>query len=335
MTTQLSIVEMVNARRLIEGPPDKLMCVSPLKHKWAWDMMDTMENNTWMPKSIAMNDDITCYKERLDDAERNMYDRALAFLSNLDGIQFNNLITNIGNKITSPEVSMVISRQAYEEANHVRAYSTMVEAISLDPQKIYGMYLSDELLAKKNEFIMAQSDALSENYTAENFALAVVGNICLEGIYFFSGFLGFYVLAKNGKMLRSADQIKYIQRDELAHLEVFIHMYHTLQHERPELFTEAFYQKAEKLIRSAVELEIEWGKYIIDGGVLGVTDAIIQDYIKHLANVRVARLGWNPLYPGIKNPAGWVDKFSAVNGVETNFFEGKPTDYQAGGGLEW
>lgn len=331
----MNIIEMINARRLINGPEDKLMCVSPLKHKWAWDMMDSMENNTWFPKSIAMNDDKLCYAERLDDAERAMYDKALAFVSNLDGIQFNNLITNIGSHITSPEVSMVVARQAYEEANHVRAYATMIEAVSADPLKIYGMYQTDEILEKKNQFIMTQSDALSENFSPENFALAVIGNICLEGIYFFSGFLGFYVLAKKGLMLKSADQIKYIQRDELTHLEIFIHMYYTLTVENPEIFTEAFYQKAQQLIRDAVELETAWGKYIIAGGVLGVTDTIVTEYIKHLANERVRRLGWNPLYPGVKNPVGWVDKFSAVNGVETNFFEGKPTDYQAGGGLDW
>ena len=331
----MNMTEMINARRLIEGPEDRMMCVNPLKHKWAWEMMDRMENNDWRPKSIAMNEDIVCYKDRLDDAERTMYDRSLAFLSNLDGIQFDNLITNIGAHITSPEVSMVMSRQAYEEANHVRAYSTMTEAVSLDPAKIYGLYLTDEILSKKNQFIMQQSDALAEGFTAQKFALAVVGNICLEGIYFFSGFLGFYVLAKNGKMLKSADQIKYIQRDELTHLDVFVHMYHTLQHERPELFTPEFYKKAEAIVRSAVDLEISWGSYIIEGGVLGVTPAIIDEYIKYLANERVAALGWAPLYPGAKNPVGWVNKFSAVNGVESNFFEAKPTDYQAGGGLLW
>lgn len=331
----MNMMEMINARRLIEGPEDRLMCVNPLKHKWAWDMMDQMENNSWFPKSVAMNDDIVCYNDRLDNAERGMYDKALAFLTNLDGIQFNNLITNIGSHITSPEVSMVMSRQAYEEANHVRAYSTLTEAVSLDPQKIYGMYLTDEILAKKNQFIMTQSDALAEGFTAEKFALAVVGNICLEGIYFFSGFLGFYVLAKNGKMLKSADMIKYIQRDELTHLDVFVHMYHTLQHERPELFTPEFFVKAERIVRDAVELETSWGCYIIEGGVLGVTDAIVTERIKFLANQRVERLGWAPLYPGVKNPTPWVEKFSAVNGVEANFFEAKPTDYQAGGGLDW
>ncbi|MPQ56358.1 ribonucleotide-diphosphate reductase subunit beta [Duganella sp. FT27W] len=330
----MNLIEMINARRLINGPEDKLMCVSPLKHPWAWEMLDRMENNHWLPKSIPMGDDVLCYRTRMDQAERQMYDRSLAFLSNLDGIQFNNLITNIGRHVTSPEASMTLARQAYEEANHVRSYATMTEAVSLAPQEIYGMYQTDEILANKNKFIMAQSDELKGDFTPVKFALAVIGNICLEGIYFYSGFLNFYVLAKNGKMLKSADHIKYIQRDEETHLEFFCRMYETLQQENPEIFTPEFYAAARKLMMAAVELEISWGKHTIEGGVLGLTDAIVELRIKHLANVRAARLGWEPLYPGVKNPTPWVEKFSAVNGSEVNFFEGKPTDYQAGG-LEW
>lgn len=330
----MNIRELINRRRLINGPTDRLMCINPLKHKWAMDVLRQMQKNDWYPQSIPMGDDVLCFKERLDDAERSMYVKALAFLSNLDGIQFNNLITNIGAHVTSPEVSMMLSRQAYEEANHVMAYSIMIESMALDPLSIYGLYETDEILAAKNKFIMAQSDALNDGYTDEKFALAVVGNIALEGIYFFSGFLSFYVLAKNGKMLKSADQIKYIQRDEETHLDGFVGMYHTLQVENPEIFTTSFYDKAQNLIRASVDLEVAWGKHIISGGVLGLTDTIVDNRIKYLANVRAEKLGWNPLYPGVKNPTPWVEEFSAVNGVNVNFFEGKPTDYQSGGALD-
>lgn len=330
----MNLIEKINARRIVGGPVDRLMCVSPLKHPWAWEMLDLMESNTWFPKSIPMGDDKVCYATRLEQGERDMYDNSLAFLSNLDGIQFDNLITNIGTHITSPEVSMTMARQAYEEANHVRAYATMIEAVSENPHRIYGMYQNVPELASKNNFIMTQSDALKGEFTVKKFALAVIGNIALEGIYFYSGFLNFYVLAKNGKMLKSADQIKYIQRDEETHLEFFIRMYHALQREYPEVFDAEFFEQARAILQAAVDLEVSWGCYNIRGGVLGLTDAIVDARIKWLANSRVERLGWQPLYPGVKNPTPWVEKFSAINGVETNFFEGKPTDYQTGG-LDW
>lgn len=326
---------IVNSRRLIGGPQSKLMAISPMKHTWARHVWKIMMSNTWFPEEIDFSRDVKCYKNDLTAAERQMYDKALAFLSNLDGIQFNNLTFNIGQHITSPEVSMVISRQAWEEANHVYAYSAMIEAISLDPMAVYMTFEKDKILADKNEYIMRQSEILGREYSDRNFALALIANIILEGIYFYSGFLAFYVLAKNGKMLGSTDNIRLIQRDEVVHLNFFILMLQTLQQERPELFDASFWEDAKELFRAAVELETTWGKHIISGGVLGLTDRIIEDYIKHLANERVAMIGLEPLYPGVKNPVEWVEKFSSPNGTETNFFEGKITSYAVGGSLEW
>jgi ribonucleoside-diphosphate reductase beta chain len=326
---------IVNARRLIDGPTSKLMAISPMKHAWARQVWRIMMKNTWFPEEIDFTRDVQCYKSDLTPAERQMYDKALAFLSNLDGIQFNNLVFNIGKYITSPEVSMLISRQAWEEANHVYAYSAMIEAISLDPMSVYMTFQKDKILADKNEYIMRQSEILGKSYSPRNFALAVIANIILEGIYFYSGFLAFYVLARNGKMLASTDNIRLIQRDETVHLHLFLLMLQTLQEENPELFDAKFWEDAKELFKAAVELETTWGKHIISGGVLGLTDRIIEDYIKHLANERVQMIGLEPLYPGIKNPVEWVEKFSSPNGTETNFFEGKVTDYQVGGSLEW
>jgi ribonucleoside-diphosphate reductase beta chain len=324
----------VNQRRLILGPRSDLMAVSPLKHAWARDIWKLMLSNTWFPAEVDLSRDIKDYKN-LSDAERRMFDKALAFLSNLDGIQLNNLVFNIGVHITSPEVSLLITRQSFEEALHVDAYSTMIEAISANPFDVYTTFARDNILANKNEYILAQSAILGKDFSARNFAMAVVANIILEGIYFYSGFLAFYTLARTGKMLGSADMIRFIQRDEVVHLNQFVNMFKTLQSENPEVFDEEFYADAQKLFKEAVNLETMWGKYLILGGVLGLTDAIVDDYIRHLANQRLAMIGMPALYPGVKNPVAWVEQFSNINGEEQNFFEGRVKAYSLGGTLEW
>lgn len=326
----------INARRLILGPSDDLMAISPMKHAWANGVWDMMMASTWFPSEINLGNDIGDYKHKLTDGERFMYDKALAFLSNLDGIQFNNLVHNIGHHITSPEVSMLISRQAFEEAVHVKSYAAMIEAVSLDPMSVYLTFERDGLLADKNEFILKQSRALGGEFTPRKFALAIISNILLEGVYFFSGFLSFYILARNGKMLGSCDMIRYIQRDEeQSHLTLFKNMLDTLMQEHPEVFDASFWAEADQMFRDAVELESNWGKYIISGGVLGVTPQIIEDYIKSLANERADFIGMPRPYPGVVNPLPWVKEFSNPNGVESNFFETKVTSYAVGGTLDW
>jgi ribonucleoside-diphosphate reductase beta chain len=336
MTPQNSTTSITNDRRIAFGPRDTLMNMSKIKYPWAVEIYDRMEANTWFPKSIPLGTDRDTYRsDALSDRERNAYDKSLAFVSNLDGIQFNNLIHNIGMHITAPEVSLAIARQASEEGVHVRSYQFMVEAVSLNPEDIYMAFERDGMLARKNEFIMRQSEVLKEDPTPANFARAIVGNVILEGVYFYSAFLVFYTLARNGKMLASADMIKYINRDEgETHLDLFTNMHHAFREENPELYDEQFRADAIQLIKDAVELEIAWGQYIIMGGFLGLTNEVVEHFVKGLANKRAMALNLGVIYPLVIDAVPWFDDFSKPNGTRSNFFEAKPTDY-AVDGLEW
>jgi len=327
--------EITNDRRIAFGPKDELMNMARVRYPWAIEIYDRMEANTWFPKSIPLGGDRDCYRTQLNYRERNAFDKALAFVSNLDGIQFNNLIHNIGAHITAPEVSLAIARQAAEEGVHVRSYQFMVEAVSLDPEAVYMMFEHDGVLARKNESIMRQSAILKEDPTPANFARAIVGNVILEGIYFYSAFLVFYTLARNNKMLASADMIKYINRDEgETHLDLFTNMHHAFREENLELYDEQFRLDAIQLIKDAVEMEIGWGQYIIQGGFLGLTDAVVENFVKSLANKRAIALNLGVIYPGIMDAVPWFDDFSKPNGTRANFFEAKPVDYSVDG-LEW
>lgn len=327
--------DITNERRLAFGPTDTLMNMSRIKYPWAIEIYDRMEANTWFPKSIPLGADRDCYRSQLSDRERNAFDKALAFVSNLDGIQFNNLIQNIGQHVTAPEVSLALARQAAEEGVHVRSYQFMIEAVSMEPEKVYMMFQSDGVLARKNEFIMRSSQVLKGDPTPANFARAIVGNVILEGIYFYSAFLTFYTLARNGKMLGSADMIKYINRDEgETHLDLFINMHHAFQAENPHLYDEQFRRDAIRLIKDAVEMEVGWGQYIIQGGFMGMTDDLMENFVKGLANKRALALNLGVIYPGVGDPVPWFESFSKPNGTRSNFFESKPTDY-AVDGLAW
>ena len=332
----LSSTTITNARRIAFGPQDKLMNMSKVKFQWAVDIHETMLSNFWTEKAVPMGGDKLCYRNVLSDVEQNAFDKALAFVSNLDGIQFNNLIHNIGSCITAPEVSGAIARQAAEEYLHVRAYQTMIEAISLDPELVYTAFERDGLLAAKNAHIMAQSDILKGEPTPANFARAVVGNIIMEGVYFYSAFLVFGSFAQNGKMLASADMIKYIARDEGGtHLELFSRIHSTFKMENPHLYDEAFKADARTMFIDAVAMEVQWGIHIIGPGFQGMTAAVMEGFVKTVANMR-----WEILYPGevlypeARDTAPWFFPFFKINGGRANFFETKPTDYSVSG-LEW
>jgi ribonucleoside-diphosphate reductase beta chain len=327
--------EIIAARRIAFGPKDMLMNMSRVKYGWAVEIHERMLNNFWTTKAVELGTDRMQYRDgTLSAREKRAYDYSLAFVSNLDGFQFNNLVENIGGFITAPEISGAIARQAAEEYLHVRTYQTMIEAVSLDPQDVYMLFERDGMLAAKNEFIRRNSAILKEEGTPAAFARAVVANVNLEGIHFYAPFLVFYTLARGQKMKGSADFIKYINRDEGGtHLDLFTEIHHGFRAENPEVYDAEFVRDARQLIRNAVEQEIVWGKYIIDGGFLGLTDAVLEHFVMGRGNKVSEMLGLGKLYDNVQDSAPWFDKFS-VPGAKTNFFERKVTDYQAGG-LDW
>jgi len=267
---------------------------------------------------------------KLSAKERDSYDKALAQLIFMDSLQTNNIIDNVNPYVTAPEINLILVRQSFEEALHSQSYAVMVDSISHNTDEIYDLWRNDMMLRTKNDAIAKVYTDLAENPTESNFVKSLFANQILEGIYFYSGFAYIYTLAKNGKMLGSSQMIKFIQRDEVTHLLIYQNMINTLKKERPDLFTKQLEDDVYDMFRNAVEIEISWGQYITSGEILGLTDKLIESYIRYLANTRLKKVGMEPLYPVGQNPLKWIDDFSKFNDHKTNFFEGNVTNYTKG-----
>ena len=62
------------------------------------------------------------------------------------------------------------------------------------------------------------------------------------------------------------------------------------------------------------------------GPMEGLTAKEVKEYIRFIANRRLAQLGLDPIYGVDKNPLTWLD--TMLNAVEhMNFFEGRATEY--------
>jgi ribonucleoside-diphosphate reductase beta chain len=320
--------ESVNDRKVFGGNPTGIFELNNIKYQWAYNLWEMMLNNTWFPKEVDMTRDVNDYKN-LTDAEKIAYDKALSQLIFMDSLQTNNLIDNVNPYVTSPEINLILVRQSFEEALHSQSYAVMVDSISTNSEEIYDLWRRDMMLKHKNDAIAAVYQELASNPTDENFLKACFANQILEGIYFYSGFTYIYTLARSGKMLGSAQMIRFIQRDEVTHLVLFQNLINTLRKERPDLFTEQLKNDVYDMFKKAVELESSWGKYITQGQILGLTDAIVEQYIQYLADDRLTSVGFEKLY-NVTNPIKWVDDFAKFNDQKTNFFEGTVTNYSKG-----
>ena len=320
--------ESLNDRRTFGGNPDGMLNFTKPKYKWATNLWDTMEANTWFPKEVQMTADAKDYKY-LTPSEKRMYDLVLSQLIFMDSLQTNNIMDNMNPYITAPEINAILSRQSYEEANHSKSYAVMVESISDNTDEIYDMWKTDAQLLKKNKFIADTFAKLGNEPTHTNIVLAMFANQILEGMYFYAGFAAMYALGKSGKMLGTSQMIRFIQRDEITHLLLFQNMILSTKQERPELFTKELEEEVRQMIRDAVKIESDWGKYITQGQILGLTDDIIVQYIQYLADQRLIAVGYEAEY-NVKHPIPWVDSYASFNDQRVNFFEGNVVNYSKG-----
>lgn len=321
--------ESVNDRKIFGGRPTAMFDLNRIKYQWAYNLWKTMLNNTWFPEEVNMTADKRDYHDKLTEQEKIGYDRALAQLIFMDSLQTNNLNDNINPFITSPEINLVLIRQAFEESLHSQSYAVMVESISANTDEIYDMWRVDAQLKGKNDYIADIYIGLADDPTERNFVKALYANQILEGIYFYSGFCYFYTLARSGKMLSSANMIRFIQRDEVTHLLAFQHLINAVKKERADLFTKDLEEEVIEMFKKAVDVESAWGDYITQGQILGLTPDIIRKYIEYLADERLSKVGLPKIY-NTPNPIKWVDSFSSFNDQRTNFFEAKVTNYSKG-----
>ena len=249
----------------------------------------------------------------------------------MDSIQTANL-PYIGEYITANEINLCLTIQAFQEAVHSQSYGYMLDSICSPEERTNILYQwrDDKHLLARNKFIGDLYNEFQENKDPYCLVKTMVANYILEGVYFYSGFMFFYNLGRNGKMPGSVQEIRYINRDENTHLWLFKKMILELQTEEPDLFTEEKVEVYKNMIKTGVEQEIEWGKYVLGENIPGLTMQMIEDYIKYLGNLRSTALNFGKLYEGYdEEPESmkWVNEYSDPNAIKTDFFEAKPSAY--------
>ena len=320
----------VRLRRMIGGNTTNLNDFNNMRYSWVSGWYRQAMNNFWIPEEISLAQDVKDYP-RLDAAERTAYDKILSFLVFLDSIQTANL-PNLGEYITANEVNLCLNIQTFQECVHSQSYSYMLDTICSPTQRdnILYQWKTDEHLLRRNTFIGECYNAFQREKSPEALLRALMANYILEGVYFYSGFMFFYNLSRNGKMPGSAQEIRYINRDENTHLWLFRNIILELQKEQPELFGTENVRMMRELLEEGVRQETAWGHYVIGDAIPGLTRQMVTDYIRYLGNLRWTSLGFGTLYEGYEGePANmaWVSQYSNANLVKTDFFEAKSTAY--------
>ncbi|MGY8812786.1 MAG: ribonucleotide-diphosphate reductase subunit beta [Pseudomonadales bacterium] len=333
----------VDAKQMINCRADLNQLV-PFKYEWAWQKYLDGCSNHWMPQEVNMTADIALWKSNdgLTEDERRIVKRNLGFFSTADSLVANNLVLAVYRLITNPECRQYILRQAFEEAIHTHAYQYCIESLGMDEGEIFNMYHEIPSVAKKAAWGLKYTRSISDPTfntgtveTDKELLRNLIAYYCvLEGVFFYCGFTQILSMGRRNKLTGVAEQFQYILRDESMHLNFGIDVINQIKIENPHLWDAAMKDEATQMILQGTQLEIEYARDTMPRGVLGMNAAMMEDYLKFIANRRLTQIGLKEEYPGTSNPFPWMSEIMDLK-KEKNFFETRVIEYQTGGALSW
>lgn len=314
----------------------------PLKYHWAWEHYLNGCANHWMPTEVPMTKDIEIWKSnKLSDDERMVIMRNLGFFATAESLVGNNLVLAIFRHVTNAECRQYLLRQAFEEAVHTHTFLYVTESLGLDEGEVFNMYREVPSIARKDEFEMElTAEVLDPDFSTDTFegCQSLLKNLIgfyliMEGIFFYTGFVMVLSFHRRNLMTGIGEQFQYILRDETIHLNFGLDLINGIKAENPELWTKDFQEAMIERVRTAVEYEVEYARDCLPRGVLGLNGDLFREYVQHIADRRLERIGLPTQYNS-SNPFPWMSETMDLS-KEKNFFETRVTEYQSGASLSW
>src|SRR3984885_10325909 len=241
------------------------LTLRPMRYPSFYERYKDAIRNTWTVEEIDWTDDLVDLRQRLLPSEQHLIRRLVAFFATGDSIVANNLVLNLYRHLNSPEARLFLSRQLFEEAQHVQFYLTLLDTYVPDLDERAEAFAAIERIPSiraKADFCFRWMDGigkLEQLETAEDrrtFLLNVICfAACIEGLFFFAAFAYVYFLRSKGLLNGLASGTNWVFRDESGHMDFAFAAVDTIRAEEPELFDGEFARQVTTMVEDAVEVE--------------------------------------------------------------------------------
>lgn len=317
--------------------PGFSLTLRPMRYPRFYEMYLDGIKNTWSVDEVSFAKDITQLERDMNPAQRHLVHRLVAFFATGDTIVSNNLVLNLYKHINSPEARMYLSRQLFEEAQHIQFYLTLLDAYIPDPaERTAAFQAVDNIpsIRHKADFCfkwidnIQDLDQLDTREKRRQFLLNLICfATCIEGLFFFGAFAYVYYLRSLGLLPGLADGTNWVFRDESCHINFALEVIDQVRSQEPELFDANMSEQISTMIEEAVDCEAQFASDVLGGGLSGINQTAMREYLQYVADQRLVQLGLEKRY-GSKNPFSFME----LQDIQelTNFFERRPSAYQVG-----
>jgi ribonucleoside-diphosphate reductase beta chain len=311
------------------------LTLRPMRYPRFYEMYRAAIKNTWTVEEIDFQIDLGHLQQRMTAADRHLIERLVAFFATGDSIVSNNLVISLYRHINSPEARMYLSRQLYEEALHIQFYLTLLDNYVPDQERRAEAFKAIDTIPsikRKAEFCNKWTDQvyaldrIDSKQDKQRFLLNLTCFAsCIEGLFFFGAFAYVYFLRSRGLLPGLAAGTNWVFRDESAHMTFAYEVLNTVRREEPELFDAEWERQVETMIFEAVDCESEFASDVLSGGVVGLSQRQMRQYLEYVADRRFNMLGLASRF-NATNPFSFME----LQDVQelTNFFERRVSAYQ-------
>ncbi len=316
--------EEILDEKIFGGSPSGFVDFNRSKYKWDSNIYNLMNANTWFPSEVNTSTEKKNF-EQLSPDEQSIYKLTFAQLSFNDSAQ-EEYLSDFRRLVNNRLVKSVITLQTMQEVNHSKSYAVLLDACG-NSEEVFNLYKHNSALNRKNQKIAEQFASYIDGGSVDKMLLSAMASVNLEGIYFLLGFSYIYLLGD--KVPGARDMIKFIARDELnTHLPLFANIFKTIRNEN-KIQTSTI-DSVYEMINDAVNIELEYGHYLLDQfPIMGTTHEIMEQTVHNYANNRLTTIGLDPIFKQSDTTylQKLVTKHLEMNEVKSNFFESNVSNY--------
>lgn len=332
-----------------------------IKYPIALDLNSALFGEYWIEHEIKLQKDIEEFRS-LSESEKYGYKMQTGALNWLDSLatDFNFWLTSV---ITDSAWRSVFALINSFEVLHNRSYQYLSSSVLNDKDKkqaFEDVKNIPQMVARNMHIIEPLQEMVevlkrynANEYLKDEFKVSdkelkqaifkgIVNYQVLEGIYFSGGFVYFHALARTNRMIGSNSLISMIREDENQHSVIYGTTLQILMSEFPELNTKENHDYAISVFKQAVNLEMDWSKYILqDVDIISLKE--YNDYIEYLANLIMRNSGMKDIYPNnTELKSKWINTYGAKHrpksdGIATreDFLQTSSITYQHSGGEDF
>ena len=298
----------------------------PFEYPEAFNFYETSEAMHWLPKEVPLHSDVLDWKTKLTPCEQNFLTQVFRLFTQSDADVAGAYATKYLPMFPKPEIRMMLLSFAAREAIHMQAYSHLIDTLGM-PESTYKAFMDYEAMREKHDFFEEFMDGDDREHLAQQIAAF---SAFTEGMQLFSSFIMLLNFTRFNKMNGMGQIIAWSIKDESVHVDGMTWLFREFIKQNRDIWNDDLKQRLYAIAEKMVELEDKFIDLAFEmGGIEGLTDADVKQYIRYIADRRLIGLGMKGIFKVKHNPLPWVEEL--LNAPEqANFFEIKSSSYAKG-----